>query len=300
MTHDPKQRLSPVVRKLVAENNLDPSMIPGTGRDGRLKKSDVLNYLKGAPAARPSAPAPAPQSGDGRTVIPFNRIRQMTAEHMVRSKATSPHVNQGIEVDFSRVERVRQEKGAAWKAREGFSLNYLPFIARAVCDAMAEFPNINGHVDGDNLVVYDQVNLAVAVDLNFQGLVAPVIQNASSMTAVEIARAVADLAARARADQLTADDHAGATYTISNNGSFGTLYTTPIINQPQIAILSTDGISKRPVVVSQDGEDHLVIRPVGILTQAFDHRAIDGAYSAAYLRRVKEIIETKAWAAALP
>ena len=301
--HDPKRRLSPVVRKLVAEHNLNPDNIDGSGRDGRIKKSDVLALLqRNAPTTTDQASGSSTSlpSVDGKLVIPFNRIRRVTAEHMVRSKSTSPHVHQGVEVDFSRVDRVRSDKGVAWRAREGFSLNYLPFVARAVCDAIVEFPHVNAHVEENSLVVYDQVNLAIAVDLNFEGLVAPVIQNASSMTAVEIARSIAGLAARARANQLTPDDHLGATYTISNNGSFGTLFTTPIINQPQVAILSTDSITKRPVVVEQDGEDHLVIRPVGIVTQAFDHRAIDGAYSAAFLRKVKEIIETKNWEAALP
>ena len=303
LNHDPKRRLSPVVRKLVAEHNLNPDNIDGSGRDGRIKKSDVLALLqRNAPTTTDQASGSSTSlpSVDGKKVIPFNRIRRVTAEHMVRSKSTSPHVHQGVEVDFSRVDRVRSDKGVAWRAREGFSLNYLPFVARAVCDAIVEFPHVNAHVEENSLVVYDQVNLAIAVDLNFEGLVAPVIQNASSMTAVEIARSIAGLAARARANQLTPDDHLGATYTISNNGSFGTLFTTPIINQPQVAILSTDSITKRPVVVEQDGEDHLVIRPVGIVTQAFDHRAIDGAYSAAFLRKVKEIIETKNWEAALP
>ena len=301
--HDPRRRLSPVVRKLVAEHNLNPDNIDGSGRDGRIKKSDVLALLqRNAPTTTDqiSGSSTSSPSVDGKKVIAFNRIRRVTAEHMVRSKSTSPHVHQGVEVDFSRVDRVRSDKGVAWRAREGFSLNYLPFVARAVCDAIVEFPHVNAHVEENSLVVYDQVNLAIAVDLNFEGLVAPVIQNASSMTAVEIARSIAGLAARARANQLTPDDHLGATYTISNNGSFGTLFTTPIINQPQVAILSTDSITKRPVVVEQDGEDHLVIRPVGIVTQAFDHRAIDGAYSAAFLRKVKEIIETKNWEAALP
>ena len=303
LNHDPKRRLSPVVRKLVAEHNLNPDNIDGSGRDGRIKKSDVLALLqRNAPTTTDQASGSSTglPSVDGKKVIAFNRIRRVTAEHMVRSKSTSPHVHQGVEVDFSRVDRVRSDKGVAWRAREGFSLNYLPFVARAVCDAIVEFPHVNAHVEENSLVVYDQVNLAIAVDLNFEGLVAPVIQNASSMTAVEIARSIAGLAARARANQLTPDDHLGATYTISNNGSFGTLFTTPIINQPQVAILSTDSITKRPVVVEQDGEDHLVIRPVGIVTQAFDHRAIDGAYSAAFLRKVKEIIETKNWEAALP
>ena len=301
--HDPKRRLSPVVRKLVAEHNLNPDNIDGSGRDGRITKSDVLALLQqklSASTDQAFVSSTGSPSVDGKKVIPFNRIRRVTAEHMVRSKSTSPHVHQGVEVDFSRVDRVRSDKGVAWKAREGFSLNYLPFVARAVCDAIVEFPLVNAHVEENSLVVYDQVNLAIAVDLNFEGLVAPVIQNASSMTAVEIARSIAVLAARARANQLTPDDHLGATYTISNNGSFGTLFTTPIINQPQVAILSTDSITKRPVAVEHDGEDYLVIRPVGIMTQAFDHRAIDGAYSAAFLRKVKEIIETKNWEAALP
>ena len=298
-----KRRLSPAVRKLVAEHNLKPDTIRGTGRDGRIKKSDVLSYLQTGSielAKKPSLSETATISDDGTKVISFNRIRQLTAEHMVRSKATSPHVHQGVEVDFSKVERARKNKGATWKSREGFSLTYLPFVARAVCDAIADFPNVNGHVKGDNLVVYEHVHLAIAVDLDFEGLIAPVIQNASGMTAVEIARAVTEVASRARRNELKPEDHLGATYTISNNGSFGTLFTTPIINQPQIAILSLDTIAKRPMVVDQDGEDHLVIRPVGILTQAFDHRAIDGAYSAAFLRRLKEIIERKDWEAALP
>ena len=301
--HNQKRRLSPVVRKLVAEHNLNPDTIRGTGRDGRIKKSDVISYLqKGSIelVKQPSLAETATAFKDGRKVISFNRIRRLTAEHMVRSKATSPHVHQGVEVDFSKVESARKNKGVAWRSREGFSLSYLPFVARAVCDAIADFPNVNGHVKEDNLVVYDHVNLAIAVDLNFEGLVAPVIQKASAMTAVEIARAVSEVAYRARENQLTPEDHLGATYTISNNGSFGTLFTTPIINQPQIAILSMDTITKRPLVVEQDGEDHLVIRPVGILTQAFDHRAIDGAYSAAFLRRLKDIIEKKDWEAALP
>ena len=298
-----KRRLSPVVRKLVAEHNLDPDTIRGTGRDGRIKKSDVLSYLQTGSielARKPSLSETATISDDGTKVISFNRIRQLTAEHMVRSKATSPHVHQGVEVDFSKVESARKNKGETWKSREGFSLTYLPFVARAVCDAITDFPNVNGHVKGDNLIIYEHVNLAIAVDLDFEGLIAPVIQNASAMTAVEIARAVTDVASRARKNELKPEDHLGATYTISNNGSFGTLFTTPIINQPQIAILSMDTIAKRPMVVEQDGEDHLVIRPVGILTQAFDHRAIDGAYSAAFLRRLKEIIECKDWEAALP
>ena len=298
---DKSLKLSPVVRKLLAENNLQPGQITGTGRDGRIKRGDVLAFLKGTPAGPAARPTPSPvSSGDGRTVVPFNRRRQMTAEHMVRSKATSAHVLQAVEVDFSNVEAARARAGAKWKAKEGFSLSYLPFIAKAVCDAIAEYPKINAHVEGENLVVFDAVNLAIAVDLDFEGLVAPVVRDAGSMAVVDLARAINDIAARARRDALGPDDFQGATYTISNNGTFGTLITAPIINQPQVAILSTDAVIKKPVAVVVDGMDAVAVRPVGVLAQSFDHRAIDGAYSAAFLRRLKDIIETREWAAAVP
>jgi pyruvate dehydrogenase E2 component (dihydrolipoamide acetyltransferase) len=303
----PNRKLSPAVRKLVADNNLDPDAITGTGRDGRITRGDVLEFLKGgsaAPAAaQPTqspapAPAPRPANGDGRTVIPFNHRRKMTAEHMVRSKATSPHVLQATEADFSNVDKARKALSADWRNREGFSLTYLPFIAKAVCEAIRDFPNVNSHVQDESLVVFDAVNLAVAVDLNFNGLVAPVVKDADRRSVPDLARAINDVAGRARADKLAPEDFVDATYTITNNGAFGTLLTAPIINQPQVAILSTDAITKKPVVVDVDGEDMIAIRPVGMLAQSFDHRAIDGAYAAAFLKRVKEILETRDWRAA--
>ena len=296
---DRSMKLSPVVRKLLAENNLSHTDVTGTGRDGRIKRGDVLDYLKDGAATVPTAPVPAEAPGavsaEGITVVPFSYRRKMTAEHMVRSKATSPHVLQAVEVDFSGVNKARQAIGADWKRQEGYSLTFLSFIAKAVCTAIKDFPHINGHIEKDHLVVFDRVNLAMAVDLNFEGLVAPVIRDADLKTVTEIARATNELARRARAGELTPDDMANATYTISNNGSFGTLITAPIINQPQVAILSTDSITKRPMVIEQDGEDLIAIRPVGILAQSFDHRAIDGSYSGAFMRRVKEILEGKNW-----
>ncbi len=296
---DRSMKLSPVVRKLLAENNLSHTDVTGTGRDGRIKRGDVLDYMKGGAATVPTAPVPAEAPGavsaEGITVVPFSYRRKMTAEHMVHSKATSPHVLQAVEVDFSGVNKARQAIGADWKRQEGYSLTFLSFIAKAVCTAIKDFPHINGHIEKDHLVVFDRVNLAIAVDLNFEGLVAPVIRDADLKTVTEIARATNELARRARAGELTPDDMANATYTISNNGSFGTLITAPIINQPQVAILSTDSITKRPMVIEQDGEDLIVIRPVGILAQSFDHRAIDGSYSGAFMRRVKEILEGKNW-----
>lgn len=296
--------LSPAVRRLVAENNLDPAAIAGSGMKGRIKKKDVLAYLENGGAARASArtiPAPPPLqfSAEDTEVIPFNNLRKLTAEHMVRSKATSPHVLQAVEADFARVARARTGVSGAWKKREGFSLTYLPFIAKAVCEAIREFPRVNGAIDDENLVVFRRVNLGIAVDLDFDGLVAPVIKDADQMSLQELARAIRDVSERARTNQLKPDDFTEGTYTISNSGVFGTMITAPIINQPQVAILSTDGITKKPVVIETEDGDTIGIRPVGVLAQSFDHRAIDGAYSAAFLNRVREIIQTKDWAAVL-
>ena len=295
---DRSMKLSPVVRKLLSENNLTHNDIQGTGRDGRIKRSDVLAFLRVNTAnAATSAPSHVPgvPSSEGITVIPFSYRRKKTAEHMVYSKATSPHVLQAVEVDFSKVEKARKSIGSDWKRREGFSLTYLPFIVKAVCSAIKDFPNINGHVEKDQLVIFDRVNLAIAIDLSFEGLVAPVIIDADLKAVTEISRSINDLAVRSRADKLTPDEFSNATYTISNNGSYGTLITAPIINQPQIAILSTDGITKRPMVIEHEGEDTIAIRPVGVLAQSFDHRAIDGSYSGAFMRKLKEIIEDKDW-----
>lgn len=289
--------LSPAVRRLVAENNLDPAAISGTGAGGRIKKKDVLAYLNGggAPAVR-SVPTPAPMQITGETeVIPFNNLRKMTAEHMVRSKATSPHVLQAVEADFGRVARVRESASRSWKEREGFSLTYLPFVARAVCIAIRDFPRVNAQIDGESLVVHRRINLGIAVDLDFDGLVAPVVKDADRMSLPELARAIRDVSDRARQGKLTPDDFTEGTYTISNSGVFGTMITAPIINQPQVAILSTDGITKKPVVIETEDGESIAIRPVGVLAQSFDHRAIDGAYSAAFLHRMREIIQTTNW-----
>jgi 2-oxoglutarate dehydrogenase E2 component (dihydrolipoamide succinyltransferase) len=286
----PPPRLSPVVKRLLAMHGLTPDEIKGTGAAGRIKRGDVEAWL---------ARGHTDGSGAGRTVIPFNTIRKRTAEHMVRSRATSPHVLQAVEADFHRVERARAMLAADWKAREGFSLTFLPFIARAVCEAIADFPHVNATVEGEALVVWRDIHLGIAVDLDFEGLVAPVIRDAQAMSVAGLARAIADRAAKARTKALSPDDYAGGTYSISNSGVFGTLITAPIINQPQVAILSTDGIRKRPVVVETPDGDAIVIRPVGVLAQSFDHRAIDGAYSAAFLGRVRDIIEERDWRDAL-
>jgi pyruvate dehydrogenase E2 component (dihydrolipoamide acetyltransferase) len=297
------QRLSPAVRRLAAEYNLDLNAVEGSGRNGRITRRNVIDFLearKAAPqaaaarAAAPAARAPAPAAAPGST-IPFNRIRKLTAEHMVRSKATSPHVLQAVEVDFHRVDQVRRTVRDAWKAKHGFSLTYLPFIANAVCRALQEFPKLNSSVQGDSLVLHAHVNLGVAVDLGADGLVAPVIKRADALSVGQLADAIADIAQRSRSGRLKPDDVSGGTYTLSNSGTFGTLITAPVINQPQVAILSTDGVRKKPVVVESSEGDSIAIRPVGVLAQSFDHRAVDGAYSAAFLDRVRKLLETSHW-----
>jgi pyruvate dehydrogenase E2 component (dihydrolipoamide acetyltransferase) len=275
--------ISPVVSRLLAEHNLNARDIRGTGRDGRITRDDVLAHMEhsGHP---PSAAA---------ETQPLNSVRKKTAEHMTKSWTTVPHVLQVVEVDFSRVDQARRSAGK-WKEREGFSLTYLPFIASAVAAALGKFPRLNASFAGDHLVVHRRVNLGIAVDLNHEGLMVPVVKDAAGMKLAQLARAIQDVAARARAGKLRPDDMTEATYTITNNGAFGTLITAPIISPPQVAILSTDGVRKRAVVL-EGAQDTIAVRPVGLLAQTFDHRAVDGAYSAAFLNQVKTLLETTEW-----
>ena len=345
--------LSPVVRRLIAESGIDPATITGTGRGGRITRSDVEQAIRARasvpagdaaaapedavpqpapsepppaerppseppPAEPPSEPPPAEPSPDpapsgpapsrqapavpavvarsGDSVVPLNRIRRRTADHMVMSKQTSPHVLTAIEVDYEGVEKVRQASKQAWKAAEGFSLTYLPFIARAVVDALRDYPHLNASFGDDELIVHSNVNLAIAVDIDFQGLLAPVIQAADGKRLRQIARDIVDLANRARSRKLSPDDLSGGTFTLTNAGQYGTMMQFPIINQPQVAILSTDGVTRKPVVVTDSfGNESIAIHSIGVLAMAWDHRAFDGAYAAAFLHRVKELIETRDW-----
>ncbi|MGK2930640.1 MAG: 2-oxoglutarate dehydrogenase, E2 component, dihydrolipoamide succinyltransferase [Acidimicrobiales bacterium] len=315
--------LSPVVRKLVNENDLDIDAISGTGPGGRITRDDVLDALDagtakaaGKPAAAPddksgstsgstsgsapskpaAPPAPAPRAGERDTTVPHSRIRLATAAHMRRSIDTSAHVYASIEVDFESVEHVRRAQKDAFKADEGFSLTYLPFIARAVVDALREYPEVNSSFGENELIVHNYVNLGIAVDLDFKGLLVPVIADADGMRMRAIARSVRDLAARARSKKLGPDELQGGTFTITNPGPYGTTMTMPIINQPQVATLSTDGIKRRPVVIeTPDGDEAIAIHSVGNITLTWDHRAFDGAYAAAFLKQVKDLIESMDW-----
>ena len=308
--------LSPVVRKLIAENGLDASQIRGTGPGGRITRDDVVAAIEGgsaraaAPAATaaaaPSAPAAAPAAhvaaaprvvaGARDEIVPLSKIRQATGTHMLSSHAHIPSSFSMVEVDFANVDTVRSRVKGEFKTTEGFSLTYLPFIARAVVDALAEYPHMNASVGEQELVVHRYVDLGIAVDLVYQGLLVPVVREAEGKRLRAIAREIQDLASRARARKVTPDEITGGTFTITNNGSAGSVLTIPIINQPQVAILSTDAIVKKPVVVEiPGGGESIAIHPVGNLAMAWDHRAFDGAYAAAFLVRVKQILETRDW-----
>ncbi len=270
--------LSPVLRRLLDDNHLDAASLRGTGKEGRLTRLDVESAIADAAATSPSA---------DDEVIPFTNARRLTAEHMVRSKATSAHTLMVKEVDFERVESQRRQHGAAFMGREGFTLTYLPFIAVAALSALRAFPRINASVGDDELIVHRHLNLGIAVDLDGDGLVVPVIRDADQYDVFSIARRIRELAQGARSKKLMVDDMSGGTFTITNPGPFGTLLTGAVINQPQIAILSTDGISRKPVVVaSTAGEESIAIHSVGLLALTFDHRAIDGATAAGFLAHV--------------
>ncbi|HZD64977.1 MAG TPA: 2-oxo acid dehydrogenase subunit E2 [Acidimicrobiales bacterium] len=241
-------------------------------------------------------PVQAPTPGSRDEVEPFNNIRRRTAEHMVRSKATSAHTLTAIEVDYEGIEAVRRNAKDRFKSEEGVSLTYLPFIARAVADVIREFPHLNASVGDDALIVHRDLHLGIAVDLGDEGLIVPVVHDAGDKRLRLLAREGADLAQRARSRKLSADDIAGGTFTITNPGPFGTFMTVPIINQPQVAILSTDGAKRRPVAVTMpDGSEGIAIHSTGILALSFDHRAVDGAYASRFMARVKEVIETRDW-----
>jgi 2-oxoglutarate dehydrogenase E2 component (dihydrolipoamide succinyltransferase) len=253
-----------------------------------------------AASSQPAASAQAAASESRDEIIPFTNIRRRTAEHMVRSKATSAHTLMVKEVDYERVEQVRRAHGDRFRAEEGFSLTYLAFAARAAVDALADFPHLNASVGDDSLIVHHHVNLGFAVDLDNEGLIVPVVHNAEELNLRGMARRIRDVAERARSKRLSLDDISDGTFSITNAGPFGTLLTGAIINQPQVAILSTDGVARKPVVVElPDGTESIAIHSVGLAAMTFDHRAVDGAYVARFLARLSEILNDRDWAGEL-
>ena len=325
VTSGDSRLLSPVVRRLVNEHAINPDDLTGTGPGGRITREDVLGHIDAtgsqpaptpapASAAAPAAalapapaaalaapaptPAPLPAAGQRDTSLRLSKIRQLTGDHMVMSKAMSPHAFSVVEVDFANVDEVRGQIKAEFKATEGFSLTYLPFITRAIVDGLHEYPHLNASMGDNELVIHHYIDLGIAVDLDYEGLLAPVIRSAETKRLRAIANEVSDLANRARNRKLSPDEISGGTFTISNNGSAGSVLTMPIINQPQVGIISTDAIVRKPVVVNAGGgAEAIAIHPVGNLAMAWDHRAFDGAYAAGFLKLVKQILETRDWAA---
>jgi pyruvate dehydrogenase E2 component (dihydrolipoamide acetyltransferase) len=298
--------LSPVVRRLAADNGIDLTTIAGSGAGGRIRREDVeraiaahTSHVTQVTAAAPPtvAPGPAPAAAlavfPGDEVVKLSRIRLITADLMLKSLRTSAHVWTSVEVDFENVEQVRQRHKDQFSNTEGVSLTYLPFVARAVCDALRAYPAVNASIDLENqtMTLHHYVNLAISVDLDQQGLMAPVVKNADSLNLRGLARSMAALAAAARARTLSPADMTGSTFTITNPGPFGSYASAPVINQPNVAILCTDGIARRPVAVG----DAIAIHHTGILGFSYDHRAFDGSTASLFLRHIRDAIQDRAW-----
>ena len=287
-------RITPLARRLIAERGLDVNEIARAAAAKGLRKIEEKD-VSGFPPAAPSVPAPVAMPVADGQVVTLNTIRQRTGEKLAENWRNIPHVFQAIDVDFTEIEVVRARHKERFKAETGNSLTYLPFIARAVCIALQAFPHINARFDGKSLILSKDISLGIAVDLNHNGLVVPVVHAVQNYTLQGLAKAMNRQIDKARTGKMTAVDMSGGTYSITNNGAFGTSFTTPIINAPQVAILSTDAIRKKPAVVG----DVVVPRLIGNIGQSFDHRAFDGAYAAAFLSKLKETLETKKWAGEL-
>ncbi|HET9242613.1 MAG TPA: dihydrolipoamide acetyltransferase family protein [Gaiella sp.] len=319
--------VSPVVARIAAEHGVDVAQVEGTGRGGRVTKKDILGFIEsGSPAAapqaapapeaptepaapevpaqpteapaRPAAPAPAPATAaelqPGESAEPVSAMRRGIAEHMRRSLDTAAHVTSAIEVDMSKVAAIRQKLKKEYQAAYGVNPTYLAFVARAAVETLKDYPWVNGELRGDSIVTQNFVNLGFAVELaDGKGLIVPVVKNAETLNLLGLAKAIADLAQRARDKQLLPDDVQGGTFTITNPGGYGTFHGTPIISQPQSAILGTYAVVKRPWVVQDEmGEDVIAVRSIMNLTLTYDHRLVDGALAGRFLRDLRERLQT--------
>jgi 2-oxoglutarate dehydrogenase E2 component (dihydrolipoamide succinyltransferase) len=285
-----RTRSSPLVRRIARENNVDIAAVSGSGISGRVTKKDILAFLesrggRAAPALAPAPPAFRP--GERTRIEPLTVMRKKIAEHMVASKRTSAHVHSVFEVDFTVVDRLRKQMRDDFQDRHGVKLTYLPFILYAVVQALKTFPVLNATTDGENLIYKKDINLGVAVALDW-GLIVPVIKNADEKSLAGLAKATVDLAERARSKKLVPEEVQGGTFTVTNPGIFGSLFGTPIISQPQLAILGVGTIEKRLKAV----EDAIAIRTMGYLSIGFDHRIIDGAVADQFLADIKKTLET--------
>src|SRR5437879_5362695 len=320
-TGNGKAFVSPVVARIASEHGVDPSQVRGTGRGGRVTKKDILNFIESGAPAQPPAPAaepaaapqpavapaapaapPAPQpaaaapapAGAGEGLEPMTAMRRGIAEHMRRSLDTSAHVTTVFEVDMSKVVAVRRKLKPEYEKSYGVNPTYLAFIARATVETIKNWPWVNGEIRGDKIVTKSYVNLGIAVALEGgKGLIVPVIKNAEGLNLLGMSRAIADIAERARTKKLTPDDVQGGSFTITNPGGWGAIMGTPIISQPQVAILDVEALVKRAVVVPDDrGNDSIAIRPMMNLCLSYDHRLVDGAYAAQFMKELRENLES--------
>ena len=297
-----RRRSTPLVRKIAAEHQVDISQIPGTGFAGRVTKQDILGFIERAPAVAPGAPAtghrppataiehPVTEPWPGDRVEPWSKIRRITADHMIMSRRVSAHVASFFEVDYTQVARLRTAHKASY-AERGVNLTFLAFIARACAANLRKHPIVNAAVSGESTIYRRDVNIGIAVALDW-GLIVPVVKRADELSLLGLARAINDLGERARTKKLSPDDIQRGTFTITNPGGFGPYAGIPIINQPQVAILGVGTIEKRPKVVTQeDGADAIAIRTMGMLTMSYDHRVVDGADADKFLADVKATLQ---------
>ncbi len=311
---DSKTFVSPVVARIAAEHRVDVGQVPGTGRGGRVTKKDILGFLASDEATKPretaEAPAapspesaravpaptamPQPEAAAGESLEPMSVMRRGIAEHMRRSLDTSAHVTSAIEVDMSRVVAIRAKLKGEYQSAYGLNPTYLAFVARATVETLRDYPWINGELRGDQIVTRNYVNLGFAVELaDGKGLIVPVVKNSEGLNLLGMARSIAEIARKAREKQLLPDDVQGGTFTITNPGGYGTFHGTPVISQPQAAILGTYAVVKRPWVVEDDlGEDVIAIRPIMNITLTYDHRLVDGALGGRFLRDLREKLES--------
>ena len=323
-----KAFVSPVVARIASEHGVDPSQVPGTGSGGRVTKKDILAFVESGgaqqqqpheqpaaapepaqaeapaapaptrePAPPPKPPAPAPVAAGetlpGETIEPITAMRRGIAEHMRRSLDTAAHVTSAIEVDFSRIVSVRERLKKEYQAAYGVNPTYLAFVAKASVETLRDYPYVNAEMRGDSIVTRSFVNLGIAVELaEGKGLIVPVLRNAEGLNLLGLARGIAEIAAKARNKQLVPDDVQGGTFTITNPGGYGTFHGTPVISQPQSAILGTYALVKRPWVVEDElGQDVIAIRPLMNITLTYDHRLVDGALAGRFLHDLRERLE---------
>ena len=297
-------KLSPVVRKLASENNVDLEQVTGTGSGGRITRKDIESFITSG-SKTVQKPKEVPSQQKEKQAQPANtssgeisRLRRRIAENMVMSKQTSAHVMTSVEVDYENVEILRSKHKKSFKEENGFSLTYLPFISLATIYALREYPVVNSSFDLDKNIhsFHSNINLGIAVDLNQEGLLVGTLREADSFSLKGLARKISDTSAKLREGSYDLDDVSGSTFTISNNGSFNSFLTSPIINQPNVAILSTESVKKRPVVIeAQDGTDSIAIRHTGMLSLTWDHRAFDGSVALLFLNSIREKLENSDW-----